>query len=50
MTGPFCSFCGSELNQSDDGPEIPHSLGGKRTFKSGLLNASSLITYVGMSI
>jgi hypothetical protein len=23
----FCSFCGSELNESDDGPEFPHSLG-----------------------
>jgi hypothetical protein len=22
----FCSFCGSELNESDDGPEFLHSL------------------------
>jgi hypothetical protein len=28
----FCSFCGSELNESDDGPEFLHSLGGKRPF------------------
>ena len=26
----FCSFCGSELNESDDGPEFLHSLGGKQ--------------------
>jgi hypothetical protein len=27
----FCSFCRSDLNESDDGPEFPHSLGGKRS-------------------
>ncbi len=29
----FCSFCGSESNESDDGPEFPHSLGGKRSMR-----------------
>jgi hypothetical protein len=27
----FCSFCGSEFNESDDGPAFPRSLGGERT-------------------
>ena len=37
----FCSFCGSELNDSDDGPGFPHSLGGMRTLALGHIDGHS---------